>query len=163
MKKTSKAVLALGSNLGNRRENLLRAVVGIEKFSFVRARSFIYETPPAGYEDQGDFLNAAVFIETEETPTELLAHCKDLEKELGRMERFRNGPREIDVDIIFYGNEQVKNEALEIPHPRWAERDFVVSPLLDLLDGGLFDDEIFGEVKRMLSDRPKMFPPFGAF
>ena len=79
------------------------------------------------------------------------------------MERFRNGPREIDVDIIFYGNEQVKSEALEIPHPRWAERDFVVSPLLDLLDGGLFDDEIFGEVKRMLSDRPKMFPPFGAF
>ena len=163
MKSMKKVVLALGSNLGNRRENLVRALAELERFSFVLSRSYIYSTPPAGYDDQGDFLNAAVAIETEDAPLELLAHCKHLEAKLGRTKTFRNGPREIDIDIIFYENERMKTEEIEIPHPRWREREFVVSPLLDLLANGVFEDDFFSDVKAALSLRAKMFPPFSAF
>ena len=163
MKSTKKVILALGSNLGNLRENLLRAVSEISNFSFVVSRSYIYQTPPVGYAEQGDFLNAALAVETEDEPAELLAHCKLLEKKLGRAKTVKNGPREIDVDIIFYEDLKLKSGELEIPHPRWSERDFVVSPLIDLLEAGMFEDDFFAEVKSRLAERVKMFPPFSAF
>ena len=94
---------------------------------------------------------------------ELLRQCKRLERELGREENFANGPRPIDIDIIFYGRESISNAELTVPHPRWRERDFVKTPLLDLLACGAFDCEEFSDLKAEISEFSKMFEPFGAF
>ena len=91
--KATKIILSLGSNMGNRRENLVKALSMLEEFCAFSAKSRIYSTPPVGYEDQRDFLNAAVFGETLVEPMELLRQCKRLERELGREENFANGPR----------------------------------------------------------------------
>jgi len=155
-------VLALGSNVGNRRENLMRAVAEIESFAEVRARSKIYETVPVGFSDQRDFLNAAIFARTEYSPAELLEFCKYAEKKIGRIETFRNGPRAIDIDIILYGAETFESETLCIPHPRWKDRDFVISPMLDLFEMRLFDDVCFSGVREFLSVASKKFPPFSS-
>ena len=110
--KATKIILSLGSNMGNRRENLVKALSMLEEFCAFSAKSRIYSTPPVGYEDQRDFLNAAVFGETLVEPMELLRQCKRLERELGREENFANGPRPIDIDIIFYGRESISNAEL---------------------------------------------------
>ena len=89
--KATKIILSLGSNMGNRRENLVKALSMLEEFCAFSAKSRIYSTPPVGYEDQRDFLNAAVFGETLVEPMELLRQCKRLERELGREENFANG------------------------------------------------------------------------
>ncbi len=161
--KASKVVLALGSNMGNRRENIVRAVSMLEEFCAFEAKSRIYETSPVGYAGQRDFLNAAVFGETLAEPLELLRQCKRLESELGRRANFRNGPRPIDIDIIFYENESVSTEELTVPHPRWRERDFVTTPLVDLLEQGAFDGGALAELKREIGAFSKMFEPFSAF
>ncbi len=161
--KSTKIVLALGSNVGNRRENIVEAVSKLGEFCSFSAKSRIYQTPPVGYADQRDFLNAAVFGETFVEPLELLAQCKRLERELGREPTFRNGPRAVDIDIIFYGGESVDSEELTIPHPRWRERDFVKTPLVDLLEAGAFDSPEFSDLKSEISDFAKIFEPFGAF
>ena len=93
----------------------------------------------------------------------MLRQCKRLERELGREENFANGPRPIDIDIIFYGRESISNAELTVPHPRWRERDFVKTPLLDLLACGAFDCEEFSDLKAEISEFSKMFAPFGAF
>ena len=110
--KASKVVLALGSNMGNRRENIVKAVSMLEEFCAFEAKSRIYETSPVGYAEQRDFLNAAVFGETFAEPLELLRQCKRLESALGREANFRNGPRPIDIDIIFYEIESVSSATL---------------------------------------------------
>lgn len=100
--------------------------------------SRLYESAPAYVTNQPAFLNAAALVETNLGPETLLANLKKIEVSLGRdLEGLRWGPRAIDLDIIFYGNENFsfrKNEALTIPHPRWSERDFVIAPLADLYD-----------------------------
>lgn len=161
--KASKVVLALGSNMGNRRENIVKAVSMLEEFCAFEAKSRIYETSPVGYAEQRDFLNATVFGETFAEPLELLRQCKRLESALGREANFRNGPRPIDIDIIFYENESVSTEELTVPHPRWRERDFVTTPLVDLLEQGAFDGGAFAELKREIGAFSKMFEPFSAF
>lgn len=100
--------------------------------------SSLYETEPMYLAEQPAFLNAVVRVETELSPEELLAVVKDVERRLGRQPRERNGPREIDIDILTYGNETRDSPELTIPHPRMAERPFVQAPLAEL-EGRAYD------------------------
>lgn len=124
--------IALGSNLGDRQQNLTLALAALPPAVTVLRTSPIYETPPWGYIDQPTFLNQVVQAETNLTPLELLAYLKEIEKTLGRKDSFKNGPRQLDMDILLYGQAVINLPQLVIPHPRMHERGFVLVPLADL-------------------------------
>ncbi|MEZ4859710.1 MAG: dihydropteroate synthase [Caldilineaceae bacterium] len=124
--------LALGSNVGDRARQLHTALRLLRELATVEATSFLYETPPAYVTDQPPFLNAACRVTTDLTPHALLAALKGIEETMGRVKTIRFGPRNIDLDIIFYGDSQIASAELTIPHPRLAERAFVLEPLCDL-------------------------------
>ncbi|MGP7819656.1 2-amino-4-hydroxy-6-hydroxymethyldihydropteridine diphosphokinase [Niallia sp. 01092] len=128
------AYLSLGSNIGNRVEFLKEAVHMLhehEKINLVNISS-IYETDPVGFEDQDLFLNIVVQIHTILDPYSLLEACQFIENNLGRKRMVRWGPRTIDLDILLFNHENIESEKLIIPHPRIAERAFVVIPLLEI-------------------------------
>jgi 2-amino-4-hydroxy-6-hydroxymethyldihydropteridine diphosphokinase len=124
------AYLGLGSNVGDRRANLIAAAEAVG----ARRMSSIYETAPQGEVlDQPDFLNAVVEIETELGPEELLTRCKEIESALGReMGGVRHGPRPIDIDILLLGDVEYDSERLHIPHRDLETRRFVLEPLKEL-------------------------------
>ena len=124
--------LALGSNLGDRLANLKQAIDALTPQMEVKAKSSVYETPPWGYEDQSKFLNQVVKAKTYLDPEPLLKHLKRLEVTLGRQASFPNGPRLIDMDILFYDDLILNTSVLVIPHPRLQERGFVLLPLMEL-------------------------------
>ena len=128
--------LGLGSNVGDRRANLQRAVELLPARSVnVLASSSTYETDPVGEVlDQPDFLNACIRIETELGPEELLDACKDVERELGRdLEGgIRHGPRPIDVDLLLLGDTAYSSDRVSLPHEQVLARRFVLIPLLEL-------------------------------
>lgn len=124
--------LALGTNLGDRFANLRAAIAALAPQVRVESESRIYETPPWGFLDQPAFLNMALRAETDLPPADLLAFLKQLESALGREPTFRNGPRLIDIDILFYDDMVLDTPPLVIPHPRLRERDFVLAPLADI-------------------------------
>ncbi len=124
--------LALGSNLGDRAANLRAAIEAVKPEVQIINCSAVYETPPWGYTDQPKFLNQVVEGETSLSPEELLEHIKEIEVRLGRQETFQFGPRIIDLDIIFFDDQVIDSPPLIIPHPRMAERGFVLIPLADL-------------------------------
>ncbi|MCB2178656.1 dihydropteroate synthase [bacterium] len=124
--------LGLGTNVGDRLANLRSAVAGLTPDVKVQRISSIYQTPPWGYTDQADFLNIVLQGETTLSPEALLKRLKGLESEVGRKATFRWGPREIDVDILFYGDKVVEQANLRIPHPRLHERAFVLVPLAEI-------------------------------
>ena len=125
-------LLGLGTNLGDRRANLQRAVRALTALTRIRAISPVYQTAPWGLTDQPDFLNLCLFATTTLPPHSLLAELKQLERTLGRQPGRRWGPRLIDVDILFYGAQTINEAGLTIPHPRLAERAFVLAPLADI-------------------------------
>ena len=128
-----KAALLLGSNLGNRQENLLKALNFIEQFAgTVEKKSFLYQTAPWGIVEQDDFLNQAVLIETSLLPQQLLKMLLDIEKMLGRVRREKWGPRIIDIDILYYDNEIIDEKDLKVPHPYMQERRFSLVPLHEI-------------------------------
>ena len=124
--------LALGSNLGDRLANLKQAIDALTPQMEVKAKSSVYETPPWGFEDQPKFLNQVVKAKTYLDPQPLLKHLKRLEVALGRQASFPNGPRLIDMDILFYDDLILNTSSLIIPHPRLHERGFVLLPLMEL-------------------------------
>ena len=126
------AYLGLGTNLGDRKENLRRAIQAIASKMYVCKQSSLYETAAWGYTDQPDFLNQVVQVETDLTPLRLLNFLKKTEIELGRIANFRYGPRQIDLDILFYDDLVKNTNRLQIPHPRLAERAFVLVPLNEI-------------------------------
>jgi len=127
-----KVYLSLGSNLGERLANLERAIKLLaEKVELKRVSSF-YETEPIGYPDQPRFLNAVIEVATSLGPLQILSLVKGIEVTMGRETSFRNAPRPIDVDILFYGERVIETPQLEIPHPRLAERAFVLIPLAEI-------------------------------
>ena len=125
------AYLGLGSNLGNREENLNHAVDMLRNTAGIRVTrvSSYLNTAPVGYTEQPDFLNAAVEVETTLTPHELLEQCHRIEKQLKRERIIHWGPRTIDLDILLFGDLILEDASLTIPHPRMAEREFVLKPL----------------------------------
>lgn len=124
--------IALGSNLGNRLSNLKNAISNFTPQMEVKKKSPVYETPPWGYADQLTFLNQVVMVHTYLEPEDLLDHLKRLEVVLGREPTFQNGPRLIDMDILFYDDVEIDSPPLQIPHPRLHQRGFVLVPLHDL-------------------------------
>ena len=121
--------LGVGSNLGDKRENIRKALGLLREKCEVRAVSSLYNTEPVGFADQDWFLNAAVKIETELVPGDLRSFLRSIEERLGKKSVRKNGPRTIDLDILFYGNRTINELGLTIPHPRLHERLFVLAPL----------------------------------
>ena len=124
--------IALGTNIGDREANLCEARKALAPKVIIIKESPIYITPPWGYEDQPEFLNQVLEVQTKMRPGRLLAYLKRIEKKMGRMKTFRNGPRLIDLDILFYGQRVMERSKLCIPHPRLHERSFVLVPLKDI-------------------------------
>lgn len=129
---TAVTYLGLGANLGDRSANLRRAVQSLGPEVVLKVSSSVYETPPWGYADQPAFLNQVVQAETQLPPMELLDHLKRLEASLGRQVTFQYGPRLIDLDILLYDQLALDEPGLVIPHPRLAERAFVLVPLSEI-------------------------------
>lgn len=135
---TVRAYLGLGSNMGDRADNLRQAIRGLHEQPGIRVVgvSAVYETDPVGYVEQDAFLNMAVAVETQRTAEQLLETALSVEKKLGRVRTIRWGPRTIDIDLLLYGNDTIRQEKLIIPHPAMAERAFVLIPLRDVWEGG---------------------------
>jgi len=130
---TKKTYLALGSNLGDREAHLQSAVDALGKSGVtVLGCSPVYETEPLEFRNQGWFLNAVLEGETELLPLQLLGRIRAIEKQLGRRPGPPKGPRVIDIDILFFGRFVVNRPGLVVPHPRLAERRFVLEPLVNL-------------------------------
>ena len=128
--------LGLGSNLGERLDNLRRAIEELRAAGVAVCRvSSVYESEPVDYTAQPRFLNAAVEAETELMPRQLLRRLQQIESRLGRRRGRRRGPRTIDIDILLFGDHVMHTAALTIPHPRLAQRRFVLEPLRELAAG----------------------------
>lgn len=145
------AYLGLGSNLGDRKQNLAQALELVSQQVAVEQLSSIYETEPVGYKQQPLFLNAVCRISTKLSPEQLLGLAKEIEAKLGRIPSFHNAPRLIDIDILFYGDEVVSSRELTIPHPHLAERAFVLVPLAEIAPG-LIHPENGRTIRELLND-----------
>lgn len=124
--------LALGSNVGDKTGYLIKAIDMLgEKVSILKT-SRVYTSKPMGYKQQDVFLNMVVYGKTYLDLLPLFEFIKDVEKRAGRVERFRWGPREIDIDILFFNDEVHDSDIVVVPHPRLHERDFVIIPFIDI-------------------------------
>ena len=132
--KDSKVFLSLGSNLGDRKKNLLSCIENLRNISKIKKISSIYETKPFKVEvKQNDFLNLVVEIAYKNSPYDLLENISIIEKKLGRLRsEKRNEPREIDIDILFFDDLILDEKKLILPHPRFSERLFVLDPLNEI-------------------------------
>ena len=147
------AYLGLGANLGDRAANLREAVGRLDGSGscVVMAVSSLYATSPVGIEDQPEFLNAVIRVDTTLSPGDLLDLCGSIENDMGRKRTIRWGPRVIDIDILIYDNVACNNERLTIPHPRMMERAFVLAPLAEIapdveLVGGISAADAAGRI-----------------
>ena len=130
----TRAYIGVGSNVGDRMETIAGAVAALEELDETRvdAVSHVYESEPAGLEDQPAFANAVVAIDTDLRADQLLEDLRNIEDRFGRVRDVPNGPRTIDLDILLFGDEEWTLPELTIPHPRMAKRDFVITPLLEI-------------------------------
>ena len=145
-------ILSLGSNIGNKKENLRKARELLTKNDvLITNHSSLYRTEPIGYTDQDDFYNQILHVTTKYSPTELLEVINKIETELGRERTFKNSPRTIDIDIICYNNEIVSNDRLVIPHLEYKNRRFVLEPLAEIRPD--FRDPESGDIIKELLDK----------
>lgn len=124
--------LSLGSNVGDREANLEAAVARLGQVGTVITVSSLYETEPVEFTAQAWFLNCVVLLETEMMPVQLLAALLEIERMMGRRRTRSKGPRNIDIDILLFGDAVVKEEGLTVPHPALHERRFVLEPLAEI-------------------------------
>ncbi len=146
--------IAIGSNIEDREDYLKKIVGELKKQSKVLICSSLYETEPVGYADQNWFLNGVVKVETHLTPSTLLEFVLAIEKMLNRVRTIQNGPRTVDLDILFYEDKIVQEENLQIPHPRLHERAFVLIPLKEIASD-FMHPILKKDVSTMLEDLPK--------
>ncbi len=133
MKQLHRVAIGLGGNLGERLKNLSVAAHRLsEEFLEGAVSSSVYESEPWGIVEQPKFLNAVVVGLSEWKPPAMVNYLKNLERELGRTPGVRNGPREIDLDLLIWGNGSWNQDGVEVPHPRMASRDFVLLPLAEI-------------------------------
>ena len=144
--------LLLGSNLGNRKEILDKAIKLLcQEVGVIISQSKNYETTPWGVTNQPDFLNLAVSIQTRLEPLQILEITQSIENQLGRVRKEKWGARLIDIDILFYGNEIIDEPNLKIPHPLLQERDFALSPMAEIAPN--FVHPILGETVLELREK----------
>lgn len=146
--------IGIGTNLGNKAENIRKSVELLKEKCRIQKISSIYKTEPVGYKNQDWFLNCALLAKTGLKPNELLAFLRSIEKRLGRKEAIKNGPRIIDLDILFYDGLVVKSKNLTIPHPRLHERLFVLAPLNDICPN-LVHQILHRTIKQLILDLEK--------
>ena len=132
--KENKVFIGIGTNVGDRGQNIENALFEINKIASIKKKSSTHETKPVGYKNQGDFFNMAIEIETQLKPIDLIIKLQEIEHKMGRVRNIKNGPRIIDLDILTYGDEIINEPDLIIPHPRMLERDFVMKPLKEITD-----------------------------
>ena len=141
--------LGLGSNLGDRAKNIQQAIAALEGLKAIEVvkKSSLIETEPI--EAIGPmYLNAAIEVNTELKPKELLEQIHSIENGLGRLRQYKNSPRVIDIDILLYNKQKVDEVELKVPHPKILERNFVIKPLSEILPGarelieGIFDSKV---------------------
>tara|TARA_B100001245_G_scaffold234736_1_gene220937 strand:+ start:560 stop:1096 length:537 start_codon:yes stop_codon:yes gene_type:complete len=155
-------LLGLGSNLGGRREFIERAVRLIDEIEGVELKnlSSLIETEPVGGPPQGRYLNGAAELETALEPRDLLSRLQEVETELGRVRKVLNGPRNIDLDILLFGDLVVEVGNLVLPHPRMCERAFVLEPLNEIAPGRVHPvkrksvEELLGELRSAVARVP---------
>lgn len=126
------AYLSLGSNLGDRVEQLRRVIARLAEHGRVLSVSSFYETEPVEVSDQPWFVNCAVALETSESPERLMAALLEIEREMGRERIRKKGPRTVDIDILLYGDQVVNTAELIVPHPAMTQRSFVLEPLAEI-------------------------------
>lgn len=125
--------LSLGSNIGDRAENLRAATAALEGAAVcVKKVSSLYETEPVDYKQQAWFLNCVVEAETNLVPLDLLRALRGIEAHMGSKKEFAKGPRLIDLDILLFGGEAIDSPELQVPHPRMLQRRFVLEPLAEI-------------------------------
>jgi 2-amino-4-hydroxy-6-hydroxymethyldihydropteridine diphosphokinase len=129
---TERVYLSLGSNVGDRAAHLKAAITRLGKLGRVAAVSSFYETEPVEVNDQSWFLNCVLALDTEEAPQTLLRSVLDIEREMGRQRTKAKGPRNIDIDILLFGEAIVNDKGLTIPHPAMEQRRFVLEPLSEI-------------------------------
>lgn len=143
-----KAIISIGSNLGDRVRNCINALNEISAFAKIVRVSSVYETGPVGKKDQPDFINCAAEIETALPPGELLDRILEVEDGMGRVRDGRWGPRTIDIDLIFYDELTLDTPDLKLPHPQAHLRRFVLEPVSELMPGKIHP--VFGITVREL-------------
>ncbi len=161
----SEVYLGLGSNLGDRRGNIGRAVDLLRRLSGDVTVSSLYETSPQGFGGQPWFINAACRLWTRLSPFELLACLKDIQAGVGSPRAFANGPRALDIDILLYGQSVLETPNLTIPHPRMAQRDFVLAPLAEIAPGLLhpvLKESVRSLLRGLASSSPKRLASLSA-
>lgn len=131
-------ILSIGTNMGDRRDNLLRAVEAINSVpdTNVLQQSSVYSTEPVGYANQQDFYNICLLADSQLDPHELLGVCLGIEAGFGRVRNIKNGPRILDIDLILAENYSCETCNLILPHPRYHQRRFVLQPMLDIFPDG---------------------------
>ena len=132
-----KAVVGIGTNIGDRAENIKNAVEALSLLPDVKVLrcASIYETAPWGFTEQQSFYNTVVEVETDKSPEMLLGSCLGIEAGMGRVREFKNGPRVIDLDLLVFENYENNSPNITVPHPLIGERDFVLVPLKELYNG----------------------------
>ena len=134
MNNLSSIYLSLGSNVGDRENNLKLALKELSEILRINKISSLYETEPLLYQKQDNFLNIVVEVSYFDEAESLLKNIKAIEKKMGREATLRFGPRIIDIDIIFFNGQEINDESLTIPHKEWKNRLFVIAPLYEVLD-----------------------------
>jgi len=129
--------IGIGSNLGDRIANISKGVALFSSYGNIESMSSVYETEPEGLKGQPDFLNCVIKVQVEMEPAHLLALLKKIEKEMGRKRGRRNGPRLIDLDLLFYNNRVIDTPDLKVPHPHLPQRAFVLVPMVEIARGFL--------------------------
>lgn len=126
-------ILGLGSNLGDRLANIKNAIAALQHYFTEQAQSKIYASAAVDYLDQPPFYNLVIqYALPSIPPTKALDICLNIEHQLGRQRTIPKGPRNIDIDLLFWGTEQITLPTLQVPHPRWSQRSFVYFPLQEL-------------------------------
>ena len=149
-----KIYLLLGTNEGDRHGNLAKALDLIgSKAGTISRQSGIYETAPWGKTDQASFLNQSVELESELAPLALLALLKEIEREVGRVSTEKWGPRVIDIDILFYGDQVIQEPELQVPHPYLPVRRFALLPMAEIA-GGLVHPVLRKTIDELLGECP---------
>jgi len=139
-------IIGIGSNKGDREKNIIRGIKELGKFVKIKKISFFYENPPINAKG-GNFLNGVIEISTKIGPSTLLKKLKEIEKKIGREFPHKKGDeREIDFDIIFYGNKIIREKDIKIPHPEYKKREFVLKPLTEI-EPDYIDPELNKKVK----------------